>query len=122
MKFQKHYDVMPQEYSLYEVNGIGTLASDVFRPNIKMVNSLNGQGTTSFESTEKPGFYLRHQGGQLKLHKFANNGLFRADASFTVEDRTCLVDRIEYSHKTFNAVNFPTTITPSDFGQQLYMS
>ena len=108
---------MPQEYSLYEVNGIGTLASDVFRPNIKMVNALNGGGTTSFESTEKPGFFLRHQGGKLKLHRFANNGLFKADASFNMEDKTCLVDRIEYSHKIFNAANFPTDITAGDFGQ-----
>ena len=90
--FVKHYYDKPDEfYSMYEVEGIATLASDVLRPNIKMVRALEGggDGAVSFESTEKPGFYLCHQGGKLKLHQLArmpNKRLFRKDASFRMGD------------------------------------
>ena len=127
----KHYDDKPDEfYSMYEVEGIATLASDVLRPNIKMVRALEGggDGAVSFESTEKPGFYLRHQGGKLKLHELAkmpNKRLFKKDASFKVSERNCVFgsvdDEVGAYHISFGAVNFPTFITSVDFGDQLYM-
>ena len=47
--------------------------------------ALNGTpGAVSFESTNYPGTYLRHQGYRLKQHRNDGQDLFRRDASFVV--------------------------------------
>jgi hypothetical protein len=49
----------------------------------KLVTGLDGLGI-SFESINFPGFYLRHQGYRIKLHKNDNSPLFKLYSTFTV--------------------------------------
>ncbi len=48
----------------------------------RMRKGLWGKGTVSFESVNYPGYFLRHQGFVLKLHKRSKALLYRKDDSF----------------------------------------
>ena len=50
----------------------------------KIVRGLAGKGI-SFESVNYPGYFLRHQGFALKLHKKEGSDLYKKDASFMVK-------------------------------------
>ena len=65
-----------------------------------MVSGLAGRGV-SFESTNYPGQYLRHQGGRLKLGASDSSELFKSDASF--EQVAGLAGR----ETSFRSVNYP---------------
>ncbi|MEM7368452.1 MAG: AbfB domain-containing protein [Bacteroidota bacterium] len=70
----------------------------------RVVAGLDGGSTVSFESVQYPGYYLRHEGFQMKLHpKSGGNATFSKDASFQ------LVPGLADAQKTssFQAVNFP---------------
>ncbi len=69
-------------------------ASFIIRP------GLAGKGV-SFEPVNYPGYFLRHQGFALKLHKRESSDLFKADATFM--ERRGLAG----SGTSFESVNFP---------------
>ncbi len=47
---------------------------------------LTGEaGTVSFESKDKPGYFLRHQNFLMFLHPRDNSDLFKKDATFVEE-------------------------------------
>lgn len=50
----------------------------------RMVEGLSNaaQGFVSFESVNYPRYFLRHENFELKLHHYADNQLFRDDATF----------------------------------------
>jgi hypothetical protein len=50
--------------------------------------SLVGDGAfRSFESKNLPNYYLRHAGGRLRIDPFADNAVYRADASWRIDVR-----------------------------------
>lgn len=69
----------------------------------KIVRGLADPAAVSFESVNYPGYYLRHQGYRIKLHKNDGSGLFQADATF--RQVPGLADPAKYS---FQSVNYPT--------------
>ena len=60
-------------------------------------------GAVSFESTNYPGTYLRHQGYRLKQHRNDGSDLFRRDASFVVRPALNALP----GAFSFESVNFP---------------
>lgn len=50
----------------------------------KIVRGLADSRLISFESTNFPGYFLRHQGFRIKLHKPDGSDLFRKDATFKI--------------------------------------
>jgi hypothetical protein len=66
--------------------------------------ALNGAaGAVSFESTNYPGTYLRHQGYRLKQHRNNGQDLFKRDASFVVHPA---LNGLPGAF-SFESVNFP---------------
>lgn len=59
--------------------GVSPLADSQF----KVVTGLAGSGTVSLESTNFPGYYLRHRNQELWVERNDSSTLFRNDASFT---------------------------------------
>ncbi|MEU8380498.1 family 43 glycosylhydrolase [Streptosporangium sp. NPDC048865] len=49
----------------------------------KIVTGLSGSGTVSLESTNFPGYHLRHRNHEAWVERGDGSALFRADASFT---------------------------------------
>ena len=47
----------------------------------------------SFESINKPGFYLRHKGGEVLLEQLVDGGNFTSDASFSLHESFSGVSR-----------------------------
>jgi GH43 family beta-xylosidase len=78
--------------------GVAPLADSQF----KVVTGLAGSGTVSLESTNFPGYYLRHRNNELWVERTDNSTLFRNDASFS--QRAGLA---EGSAASFESVNFP---------------
>ena len=69
-------------FTLGEITRIGS-ALDNADGTFTVRAALNGQaGAVSFESTNYPGHYLRHQNFRLKLHRNDGQDLFKKDASF----------------------------------------
>ncbi|MEU4407935.1 family 43 glycosylhydrolase [Streptosporangium sp. NPDC023963] len=68
----------------------------------KVVTGLSGSGTVSLESTNFPGYYLRHRNHEAWVERNDGSALFRADASFT--RRTGLTGSGTVS---LESVNFP---------------
>lgn len=61
-----------------------------------MVAALDGTtDAVSFESTTKPGFYLRHRDLSLYLDELAKDDYMKSDASFHLR-RNCFPDSIEF--------------------------
>lgn len=68
----------------------------------RIVPGLAGGDTVSLESTNFPGYYLRHRNNQMWVERNDNSALFRADASF--HRRAGLADSAGVS---FESTNFP---------------
>ncbi|MEU4536560.1 family 43 glycosylhydrolase [Streptosporangium sp. NPDC023825] len=68
----------------------------------KLVTGLSGSGTVSLESTNFPGYYLRHRNHEAWVERNDGTTLFKADASFT--RRTGLTGSGTVS---LESVNFP---------------
>ncbi len=68
----------------------------------KIVAGLADTTHVSFESWNYPGYFLRHEGSRLKLHKKTNDTLFSQDATF--KRRPGLADS---TWSSFEAYNYP---------------
>jgi hypothetical protein len=77
---------------------VATLADSQFR----IVPGLAGSGTVSLESTNFPGYYLRHRNAEAWVERNDGSAAFRADASFV--QRAGLAGSGTVS---FEAQNFP---------------
>jgi GH43 family beta-xylosidase len=73
-RFVRHYDFRAR----VEAN-VNPLADSQFR----IVAGLTGSGTVSLESTNFPGYYLRHKNYELWVERSDGTATFRGDASFT---------------------------------------
>ncbi|GIH23972.1 hypothetical protein Aph01nite_22820 [Acrocarpospora phusangensis] len=67
------------EYRARLEANVAPLADSQFR----IVTGLSGSGTVSLESTNFPGYYLRHRNYEAWVERNDGSALFRADASFT---------------------------------------
>jgi hypothetical protein len=70
-------------------NGLGELtavSSDLDRADatFRLTSGLANSSCISFEASNFPGYYLRHQDARLKLHPFANEDLYKNDATFCI--------------------------------------
>ena len=72
-RFVRHWDYRAR----VEAN-VTNLADSQFR----IVTGLSGSGTISLESTNFPGYYLRHKNFEVWVEKNDGSATFRADASF----------------------------------------
>jgi hypothetical protein len=85
---------------------IGQVSTDVEKQTatFKIVPGLANAaaGYVSFESVDQPGYYLRHSGFQFYLHQFANDDLFKQDATF--HEVPGLADN---SWSSFESINYP---------------
>jgi hypothetical protein len=77
---------------------VNPLADSQFR----IVTGLNGSGTVSLESTNFPGYYLRHRNHEMWVERNDGSAVFRADASF--HRRAGLASG---SAASFESSNFP---------------
>jgi hypothetical protein len=73
-RFVRHYD-----YRARVDANVSPLADSQF----KIVAGLAGAGTVSLESTNFPGYYLRHRNQELWVERNDGSAVFRGDASFT---------------------------------------
>ncbi|MFD5824153.1 family 43 glycosylhydrolase [Lentzea sp. NPDC060358] len=92
-RFVRHW-----EYRARVEANVSPLADSQF----KLVAGLAGSGTTSFESTNFPGYHLRHRNNELWVERGDGSTLFRNDASFT--QRAGLAGSGAVS---FESLNFP---------------
>jgi GH43 family beta-xylosidase len=92
-KFVRHWDFRAKLEA-----DVSPLADSQF----KVVPGLTGSGTVSLESTNFPGYYLRHRDNELWVERNDNSALFRNDAGFS--QRAGLADG---SAVSFESVNFP---------------
>jgi GH43 family beta-xylosidase len=76
--------------------GVTNLADSQFR----IVTGLAGSGTVSLESTNFPGYYLRHRNHEMWVERSDGSTLFRNDASFF--RRAGLSDAAGVSFESFN--------------------
>jgi GH43 family beta-xylosidase len=72
-RYVRHYDFRAR----LEAN-VTNLADSQFR----LVPGLAGTGTVSLESTNFPGYYLRHRNSEVWVEKNDGSGIFTGDASF----------------------------------------
>ncbi|GIJ46032.1 hypothetical protein Val02_29180 [Virgisporangium aliadipatigenens] len=72
-RFVRHW-----EYRARVEADVTNLADSQFR----VVTGLSGSGTVSLESTNFPGYYLRHRNFEVWVEKSDGSAAFRADASF----------------------------------------
>ncbi len=66
----------------------------------RVVTGLAGSGTVSLESTNFPGYYLRHKNFELYVEKGDGTALFNGDASFY--QRAGLADAAGLSFESYN--------------------
>ncbi|GAA0255134.1 hypothetical protein GCM10010492_64910 [Saccharothrix mutabilis subsp. mutabilis] len=92
-RFVRHW-----EYRARIEAGVQPLADSQFR----VVAGLSGSGTVSLESTNFPGYYLRHRNHEVWVERDDGGAGFRADASFF--RRAGLASG---SAVSFESVNFP---------------
>ncbi|QFZ21735.1 family 43 glycosylhydrolase [Saccharothrix syringae] len=92
-RFVRHW-----EYRARVEANVNPLADSQFR----VVAGLAGAGAVSLESTNFPGYYLRHRNYELWVERNDGSAVFRADASFT--RRAGLADA---SAVSFESSNFP---------------
>ena len=93
-RFVRHW-----EYRARLEAGVAPLADSQF----KLVTGLTGSGTVSLESTNFPGYYLRHRDNELWVERSDGSALFRNDASFVAARGA----RASSSAVSFESVNFP---------------
>ncbi|TKK81214.1 alpha-arabinofuranosidase [Herbidospora galbida] len=91
------YAVRHWEYRVRLETNVTPLADSQFR----QVTGLTGSGTVSLESTNFPGYYLRHRNHEGWVERSDGSALFRSDASFY--RRTGLTG----SGVSYESVNFP---------------
>ncbi|MFG3556879.1 family 43 glycosylhydrolase [Micromonospora sp. NPDC047557] len=87
----RHYD-----YRARVEPNVTNLADSQFR----IVNGLAGGGTVSLESTNFPGYYLRHYGFALSIARNDGSSVFSSDASF--QRRSGLADSAGLSLESQN--------------------
>ncbi|MEH1125458.1 family 43 glycosylhydrolase [Micromonospora sp. CPCC 206061] len=75
---------------------VTALADSQFR----IVTGLAGSGTVSLESTNRPGYFLRHKNYELYVERNDGSTLFRNDASFY--RRAGLADSAAVSFESYN--------------------
>jgi GH43 family beta-xylosidase len=92
-QYVRHYDYRAR----VEAN-VTVLADSQFR----IVSGLAGNGTVSLESTNFPGYYLRHENFEVWVRQNDGSATFAADASFT--RRAGLADGTAVS---FESSNYP---------------
>jgi hypothetical protein len=92
-RFVRHYDFRARLDA-----DVATLADSQFR----IVTGLAGAGTVSLESTNFPGYYLRHRNFEMWVERSDGSAGFRADASFV--RRAGLASS---SGVSFESQNFP---------------
>jgi GH43 family beta-xylosidase len=92
-RFVRHYDFRARLDA-----DVATLADSQFR----IVSGLAGAGTVSLESTNFPGYYLRHRNFEVWVERSDGSAGFRADASFV--QRAGLASS---SGVSFESQNFP---------------
>ncbi|TDD63429.1 alpha-arabinofuranosidase [Kribbella antibiotica] len=68
----------------------------------KVVPGLAGSGAVSFESTNFPGYYLRHRDNELWVQRNDGTALFHNDASFTQRPGLAANSALSYE-----SLNFP---------------
>ncbi|WP_433003792.1 family 43 glycosylhydrolase [Kribbella sp. CA-294648] len=92
-RFVRHW-----EYRAKLEANVAPLADSQFKP----VTGLAGPGTVSFESTNFPGYYLRHRNNEGWVERSDGSTLFGNDASFT--QRAGLAAS---SAASYESLNFP---------------
>jgi GH43 family beta-xylosidase len=92
-RFVRHW-----EYRAKLEANVSPLADSQFKP----VTGLAGSGTVSLESTNFPGYYLRHRNNELWVERTDNSTLFRNDASFSQRPGLAASSAV-----SFESVNFP---------------
>ena len=92
-RFVRHW-----EYRARSEAGVSPLADSLF----KLVTGLAGSGAVSLESTNFPGYYLRHRDNELWVERNDGSTLFRNDASFTQRAGLAAASAV-----SFESVNFP---------------
>ncbi|WP_083975335.1 family 43 glycosylhydrolase [Herbidospora daliensis] len=92
-----NYAVRHWEYRVRLETNVTPLADSQFR----QVTGLTGSGTVSLESTNFPGYFLRHRNHEAWVERNDNSSLFRSDASFY--RRTGLTG----GGVSYESVNFP---------------
>ncbi|MFE9022765.1 family 43 glycosylhydrolase [Streptomyces sp. NPDC007808] len=90
-RFIRHW-----EYRARIEAGVSPLADSQFR----VVTGLTGSGTVSLESTNFPGYYLRHKNQEVWLERNDGSAQFKADASF--HRRAGLADSAGASYESYN--------------------
>jgi GH43 family beta-xylosidase len=91
--YVRHYD-----YRARVDATVNPLADSQFR----IVTGLGGSGSVSLESTNFPGYYLRHRGFAVYVERNDGSATFRSDASF--QRRAGLADA---SGISLESLNFP---------------
>jgi GH43 family beta-xylosidase len=86
------------EYRARLEANVTNLADSQFR----IVTGLNGGGSVSLESTNFPGYFLRHKNNELWVEKNDGSALFQADASFLRRDGLASAAAV-----SFESVNHP---------------
>ncbi|GAA4412620.1 hypothetical protein GCM10023148_06440 [Actinokineospora soli] len=86
------------EYRARVDTEVRPLADSQFR----VVPGLAGSGSVSLESTNFPGYYLRHRGFELWVERDDGSALFRGDASFTRRAGLASASAV-----SFESLNFP---------------
>ncbi len=84
-----------------QVNTLESKANSTFR----RVPGLAGKGTVSFQSLDKPDFYLRHNSFLLTLQKNDGSSIFFDDASFSEKIRNDL--NSSRLARSYASVNYP---------------
>ncbi|MET9225729.1 family 43 glycosylhydrolase [Lentzea sp. NPDC003310] len=92
-RFVRHW-----EYRARVEAGVSPLADSQF----KVVTGLAGSGAVSLESTNFPGYFLRHRNNELWVERNDGSTLFRNDASFTQRAGLAASSAV-----SFESVNFP---------------
>jgi len=92
-RFVRHW-----EYRAKLEGNVAPLADSQF----KVVTGLAGSGTVSFESTNFPGYYLRHRNNELWVERSDGSALFRNDASFSQRAGLAASSAVSYE-----SLNFP---------------
>lgn len=92
-RFVRHW-----EYRAKLEANVAPLADSQFKP----VTGLAGSGTVSLESTNFPGYYLRHRNNELWVERNDGTSLFRNDASFTQRAGLAMSSATSYE-----SLNFP---------------
>ncbi|PSL52777.1 GH43 family beta-xylosidase [Saccharothrix carnea] len=109
-RFVRHW-----EYRGRVEANVNPLADSQFR----IVTGLTGSGTVSLESTNFPGYYLRHRNHEMWVERNDGSAVFRADASFFRRAGLASGSGVSFESQNFpgqyirhNGTNINLTTTP----------